>query len=145
MSLDSPDQSGPPGSTLFYSGSITNTTGTDLFLDLADIAFVTNAPSSSYLRDYSDEFLNTLGIIPLTGYTGPMFVISWLGSAPSGASGDGRFELTAASPATPESLAAGFTASVIGAPTPDVPEPMVGALVMLGAAVLATRRRRASR
>ena len=76
------------------------------------IAFVTNAPSSSYLRDYSDEFLNTLGIIPLTGYAGPLFVISWLGSAPSGASGDGRFELTTASPATPESLAAGFTASV---------------------------------
>jgi len=139
LSLDAPAQSGAPNTLIVYSGAITNTTGSDLVLESAFIDFSSSAPASSYVKDYSDDFLSTLGIIPVTGYQGPLFFIEWLSSAPAGANGIGRFELTADAPASPALLSVDFSASVA---VSQVPEP--GAVAIIGASLIcmAVLRRR---
>ena len=68
ISISNPNQSGPPGSTLVFDGVITNNTGGDLIFDTVKIPFATSVSPSSFVKDFSDGFLSTLGIIPASGY-----------------------------------------------------------------------------
>lgn len=122
VTIGNPVQFGTRGTTMVYSGAIVNETGSDLFLDTAFIGFNTSVSPSAYTKDFADEFLATLGIIPTSGYSGPLFFVRWLAGAPDGATGTGTFELTAASPASPVLLAPAFEASLgeaTGVPEPD--------------------------
>ena len=139
LTLDAPAQSGAPNTLIVYSGAITNTTGSDLVLESAFIDFSTSAPASSYLKDYSDDFLSTLGIIPVAGYQGPLFFIEWLSAAPAGAAGTGHFELTADAPASPDLLSVDFSASMA---VSQVPEPGAAAIIGAGLICMAVFRRR---
>lgn len=133
LTLDHPSQSGPRGSTLVFSGTITNSTGADLFLDTASIDFKANGP---FAKDYEDSFLGLLGIIPQGGYSGPLFYIQWLPGAVPGDSGVGSFQLTALAPISPSLVSANFQAAVS-----SVPEPSTLALVALPAVLLFVSRR----
>ena len=132
LSLAQPDQTGAPGSTLVYSGTITNTSGSDLTLDAAQLTFTTSVPTALYSKDYSDDFLSTLGIIPSSGYTGALFEITWGASVLPGSTGSGLFALTAGS-ADPTSQLVDFSASV---PVPAVPEPAAMFLSSAGGILL---------
>jgi len=139
--------SGQAGTTLIFGGTITNNSGTDLLFDSASIDFVTTAPASSYVKDYAPDFLATLGDITTGEYTGGLFTITWLSSAPLGATGSGSFNLIAAPPADPTSVSVSFAASLSG--VSSIPEPPSAATVAAGLLTLAicgsALRRRSSR
>jgi hypothetical protein len=138
ISISNPNQSGPPGSTLVFDGVITNNTGGDLIFDTVKIPFATSVSPSSFVKDFSDGFLSTLGIIPASGYSGPLFFIQWLNSAPMGAVGTGSFVLTAESPANPLSEAPSFAVAVSTvSSTPELPS---SHFVALSLALLALSR-----
>ena len=120
ISLSEADRTGPAGSILTYSGTIGNTTGSDLFIDASTLDFTASAPSSDYNFDLAPKFLDTLGIIGIGGYSGPLFFVEWLNTVVPGTTGLGSFELTVASTGDPAVLSVAFsgtvTASVV--PTP---------------------------
>ena len=132
ITLASPEQAGPPGSTIIYSGTIFNLTGADLFLNTARLNFSPGISDPAYAKDYTDEFLSTLGVIPVSGYTGTLFYVHWLDSAPSGASGAGTFELTAEISGAPVSRASPFKATVSNAPEPGTWLLVSCALILIG-------------
>src|SRR4051794_19265420 len=109
--LGNPDQSGTVGTSLVYNGTITNSTGADLFLSTANLTFDTTAPASSYTKGLSDEFLATLGIIPTSGYSGPLFSVTWQTGVSAGMTGLGTFSLTAEDPAFPSIVTSPFSSS----------------------------------
>jgi hypothetical protein len=129
FTLTNADQSGGPGSALIYDGTITNSTGSDLILDTAKINFETSVQSGFYVKDFSDNFLATLGIIPTSGYSGPIFFIQWNPSVTAGARGTGSLALTAETPASPVSYAPAFSAEVSAT---TVPEPETWSYVLAG-------------
>lgn len=133
ITISNPARSGPPGATLLYDGIITNSTGGDLVFDTAKIDFTTTSPATSYVKDFSDSFLATLGVIPTSGYVGPLFFIQWLPSAPIGAFGTGDFALTAEAPADPLSDALSFSAAVSNVPEPATSHLVALAFVTFGA------------
>ena len=143
FSLTNPNQSAPPGSLLVFNSVISNSTGADLFIDTSTLGFVLPADMSSYSFDYDPAFLDTLGIIPTTGYAGPLFFIQFALTAPVGAAGMGSVELGMAPTANPASRSAAFTASVAPIPTPPVPEPGIVTLIVIGGCVAARRLLRA--
>ena len=128
ITLSEADRTGPPGSILTYSGSIGNTTGSDLFIDAATLNFTASAPSSDFKFDLAPEFLDTLGIIGVSSYNGPLFFVEWFATAP-GTTGTGTFELTAAPPGNPTTLSVAFSAAATKrvVPTPgSLPLLLVG-------------------
>jgi hypothetical protein len=137
LALDKLSQTGPAGSTLVFSGTITNSTGADLFLDTAFIDFTANGP---FAKDYDDNFLSLLGIIPPGGYSGPLFFIQWLPGAVPGDSGTGTFELTAVAPISPSVASVDFSAAVS-----TVPEPTTFVLITLPLVLLFIRGPRSFR
>ena len=131
ITLSEADRTGPAGSILTYSGTITNTTGSDLFIDASTLDFTASAPSFDYNFDLAPEFLDTLGIIGVGGHTGPLFFVEWFGTVAPGTTGTGSFELTAAPPANPATLSIAFSAA---ATTRVVPTP--GSLTLLLAGLI---------
>lgn len=119
FTLTNPELSALPGSRLTYNGVLTNNTGSDFLLNDATIDFITSAPASSYNFGLTDAFLDTLGVIPTTGYTGSIFFVEWLASAPVGATGTGTIELSAEAPADPSSLSQSFSAAAGLCQKPD--------------------------
>ena len=141
ISLSEADQIGPAGSILTYSGTIDNTTGSDLFIDASTLDFTASAPSSDYNFDLAPEFLDTLGIIGVSGYNGPLFFVEWFGTVASDTTGLGSFELTAASPGDPAVLAVAFSGTVTAraVPTPgSLPLLLVG---LMGFVYLRSKRK----
>jgi hypothetical protein len=137
VTLDQPSQSGSPGSPIVFSGTITNSTGSDLFLGTGAINFSSAAP---FTKDYADDFLSLLGIIPANGYSGPLFFIQWNPGAPAGSSGIGTFVLTVPAPISPSSISVDFGASV--ASTTTTPELSSVSLTVIGFLLLAVIRGR---
>lgn len=117
FNLTNSEQIGLPGSELVFNGMITNSTGSDLFLTSIGVDFTPDAPSSAYTYDFTDEFLNTSGIIPSSGYNGSVFYVRWDASVPLNTVGDGSVTLFADIPAQPESISMAFRASVVPAPS----------------------------
>jgi hypothetical protein len=138
LTLDNPSQSGPAGSALVFSGTITNSTGSDLLLNTAFIDFTATGP---FAKDYEVNFLSTLGIIPPSGYSGPLFHIQWLPGALPGDSGSGSFQLTASAPISPSLISASFETAVSAA----TPEPSTLALVLVSVALFFVSRRSSAR
>ena len=128
--LSNPARSGMPGQILTYNGVITNATGSDLTLIAASLDFDSSVPSSIFEYDFTDDFLNTNGIIPISGYSGSIFYFKWLASAPVGTTGAGTVELLADNPADPVSIPITFQASVV--PASLVPEPTTQIAWLLG-------------
>jgi len=139
FTLTDPTQSAVPGSTSVYDGTITNFTGGDLILDTTNLSFVTAAPASTYTYDFVDGFVNTLGVIPTSGYSGPIFSIQWLPSAPVGATGVGAVDLVAEAPANPSSLNQSFSSTV--QPVPEASSYTIMTLGLLLIAVQVVRRK----
>ena len=129
ITLSEADRTGPAGSILTYSGTITNTTGSDLFIDASTLDFTASAPSSDYNFDLAPEFLDTLGIIGVISYNGPLFFVEWFATVAPNTTGKGAFELTAASPGNPATLSVAFSAA---ATTRVVPTPGSLPLLLVG-------------
>lgn len=139
VALDTPFLSGAAGETLVFTAMISNDTGAELLLDLGTIVFEP-VPSAPFVAQFADEFLLTLGIIPISGYSGPLFFIQWGAGVLPGTTGTGRVELSAFAPASPLSLAPDFSAAVAGAGA--VPEPATITLIAIGLLAVARDRRR---
>lgn len=93
FALTDPDQPYAEGANLVYHGTIQNLTGADLFLASVDLDFRPNAPAGTYACDLAEEFLATGGIIPVSGYSGPLVVVRWISAPPVGAVGTGSIRL----------------------------------------------------
>jgi hypothetical protein len=124
FSLDDPNQVGAPGSTLVYHGTILNPSQDDIIINIISLKFDSSIPESWYRIDLAEDFLDTLGIIPPSGYSGDVFFVQWLNSASVGVTGEGRIELIAieliaSAPANPPSLAYDFSAGTVIAPVPE--------------------------
>jgi hypothetical protein len=141
VSFSIPTQSGNPGDLLQFSGSLTNNTGSTVFINsdsftfaisgaVDDSPFLTNAPISlpAFGSSGSFEFLQVL--IPL--------------SQPGGTY-DGTFDVLGGASDTQQDLlgSAAFHVTVNSA-SPSVPEPQSLILMAAGVAALAFRRRLAS-
>jgi hypothetical protein len=97
ITLDQPSQSAGPGQTIDFSGTITNTSGTTIFLNADDFNFVASGFS------INDEFFNT---VPIS-------------LAPSGQAGDSSgdielFEVTLNTPFTGSYLPASGSYTLFG-------------------------------
>jgi len=143
VTLESADQSGAPGSTLVYSGTIANNTGTDIILDLANVSFH-SGDTSAFSVGLSDAFLSTAGDIPFDGFSGPLFFVDVLAAASAGSAAQGSLDFTAEGPASPDILSTAFGAAVIT--SSGTPEPgtlgLVFAGVLAGTILLGCRRLR---
>ena len=136
-----PTLSGNPGDLLQFSGSLTNNSGSEVFINsdsftfaisgaLDDSPFLTNAPIS----------------LPAFGSSGPFAFLQVL--IPLGQSGGtygGTFDVLGGATDTQQDVvgSAAFNVTVNGA-NPSVPEPQSLILMAAGVAVLALRRRLAS-
>jgi hypothetical protein len=142
LTLSDNSLSGNPGSLLVFSGTIANTSADALLVDTLALILSPSIDPGSYTADYADDFLGTLGIIPVGGYTGPLFYVHWSPSVAPGTVLTGNFELAMIPPGDPQVLSVPFTASVDGSGGPVVPEPQVLYLVMGGLMCLPLLRRR---
>lgn len=136
------------GESLVYNGRITNLTGSELILLGDNLSFSATSDSTTYSFGLSESYLALDGLIPITGYEGPIFYVQWLPSAPAGASGDGVLTLSAQMPADPQDLASNFTSGI----ATTAPEPSSIALFLsctfalhVLAGGLRTRRKRTLR
>jgi hypothetical protein len=118
ITLDEADRAGGPGSTLSFTGTISNGTGSDLLINDATLDFAASVPAPDYTFDFAPEFLDTLGIVPLAGYKGPLFFVVWSSVVPEGTTGAGALEVTIALPGDPSTLSVNFTAAITESPVP---------------------------
>ncbi|MCA8962651.1 MAG: T9SS type A sorting domain-containing protein [Planctomycetes bacterium] len=108
LTLDTPDQTADPGGTAVFSGTITNDTGGDLLVD-ASLDFFTSPESELFTVDFADELLALDLTVPVGGYTGPLFEVTWTNEAPQGIFGEGLLVVSADAPADPMTASAAFT------------------------------------
>ena len=81
LTLDSPVQLGGPGSWISYSGSLTNDSGSLVFLN----AISGNTSYGETVLDYSPFFANVpLSLAPGVAYLGPFFAVAMSGIAQAG-------------------------------------------------------------
>ncbi|MSV28103.1 MAG: PEP-CTERM sorting domain-containing protein [Bryobacterales bacterium] len=136
FSLDSAVQSGLPGTDVIFTGTLTNLSGTDLFL--TDIGYTFIAPGGLYLTpDLNFFFQNVPGVL-LDGesYSDVVFMISIAAGAPKALY---KGLATILGGDTP--VSSGFLAAVAFQIDSSVPEPGVVGLVMAGLGVLAAARK----
>ncbi|MGP8238252.1 MAG: hypothetical protein ACLQVW_22965, partial [Limisphaerales bacterium] len=93
--LSDADQPAVTNGTVVYHGSIINNTGADIVLSVLDLSFSMAAPSGAFQYALAPEFLNTGGLIPASGYTGPLFVVTWSEAPAVGSFGSGGLVLMA--------------------------------------------------
>ena len=89
------DQPASTNGTVVYHGSIINNTGEDIVLSVLDLSFSMAAAPGAYVYTLAPEFLSTGGLIPASGYTGPLLVVTWSDAPDAGSFGSGSLALTA--------------------------------------------------
>ncbi len=113
MTLATPNQTAPPGGNALYTGSIVNTSGHAITLDI-QVEFLTSPESELWTLDLAPEFLALQLELPPGGYSGPLFTAGWDPSLTGGLYGVGRLVLTDAN-GVDGVAAASFTLSTPGA------------------------------
>lgn len=116
ISLATPAQIGAPGSTTTYSGTISNTSGSDLAID-ANIGFTASPATQGFTVSFASAFLALNLVVPASGYTGPIFDVTWDSDVPSGTTGAGALELNAVGAANPAVVSAAFQLKTPGVGT----------------------------
>lgn len=114
LSLATPAQIGAPGSTTTYSGTITNSSGSSLAID-ANIGFTASPATQGFTVSFASAFLALNLVVPASGYTGPIFDVTWDSDVPSGTTGAGALELNAV--ADPGVVSAAFQLKTPGVGT----------------------------
>ena len=108
VSLTAPDQVASPGGTATYSGTITNTSGSSIAFDAA-IDFLGSPATEDITVNFSSGFLALGLVVPTSGYSGPLFDVTWGSSVPGGTSAVGHLQLNTFGAATPGAVASTFT------------------------------------
>lgn len=108
VSLSAPDQVASPGGTVTYSGTITNTSGSSIAFDAA-IDFLGSPTTEDITIDFSSGFLALGLVVPTSGYSGPLFDVTWGSSVSGGTSAVGHLQLNTSGAATPGAVASTFT------------------------------------
>ena len=116
VSLSAPNQVAPPGGTVTYNGTITNTSGSSIAFDAA-IDFLGSPASEDFTIDFSSGFLALGLVVPTSGYSGPLFDVTWGSSVSGGTSAVGHFQLNTFGAATPGAVASTFTLRTPGVGT----------------------------
>ena len=116
VSLSAPNQVASPGGTVTYSGTITNTSGSSIAFDAA-IDFLGSPASEDFTIDFSSGFLALGLVVPTSGYSGPLFDVTWGSSVSGGTSAVGHLQLNTAGAATPAAVASTFTLRTPGVGT----------------------------
>ncbi|HET9326109.1 MAG TPA: FlgD immunoglobulin-like domain containing protein [Candidatus Eisenbacteria bacterium] len=108
VSLSAPSQVASPGGTATYSGTITNTSGSSIAFDAA-IDFLGSPATEDITINFSSGFLGLGLVVPTSGYSGPLFDVTWGSSVPGGTSAVGHLQLNTLGAATPGAVASTFT------------------------------------
>lgn len=116
LSLATPAQIGAPGSTVTYNGTITNSSGSSLAID-ANIGFTASPATQGFTVSFSSAFLALNLAVPTSGYTGPIFDVTWDSDVPSGTTGAGTLEMNAVAGANPGVVSAAFQLKTPGVGT----------------------------
>ena len=111
IELTNPVQEAAAGATLIYNANVRNRTGADILLTDLHLALTTPAPVLAYEVDWAQSFLDTGGVIPLSGYSGPLIALRWLVDPPVGSITQGTLELTTDAAVSSSTLRADFTSS----------------------------------
>ena len=145
FTLDNTDQSGLPNSTLTYSGSLTNTTGTDLPLLGLTLSPPAGSSTADYTIDFTSDFqsaiFNTGYIIPTSGYTGSIFSITFSPTASPGLIISGSLDILTDIPGDPPNLIQNFGATVTSPAATPAPSALVTVLIGAVPGLLLLRRR----
>ena len=113
LTLSIPDQVAAPGGTAVYSGTIANTSGSPIVLS-GSLDFGTSPSDEHFTIDFAPELLALNLVIPTSGYTGPILVVSWNSDAVPGSFAVGELLLVARAPTTPRNKTASFTLGTPG-------------------------------
>ncbi len=134
FTLTSPAQTGQPGDTITFSGTLENNGLADLFLN--DIAITFTPPAGTYLiEDHNFFFANVPGVLlPGETYSGPIFSLLIAAGTPVGTYAGSAAMQGGADPSALDALAlAPFSVTV-------VPEPATLTLLASALVALAARR-----
>ena len=136
--LDSPSPGGLPEDVLAFSGTLTNTTSVDVYLN-GDDYNLTSLPASAF--DDSPFFNNTpTGLIPALGTTGDigLFNVTIPGTFSPGNYNGSFTILGGANPDSQDIVGTvNFTVNVLESASTSVPEPATGTFLVFGLAALA--------
>ena len=113
LTLNSPNKTAAPGVTTTFDGVITNSTGVALPID-ANIGFVLSPETDLFTIDFAPGFLALNLVVPPSGYSGPIFTISWSTGVLPGTLGQGDIQISAGDPADPLVLDATYSLRVPG-------------------------------
>lgn len=116
LALDTPAQVASPGAGVTYAGVLTNSTGAPLPIDLS-LDFVAAPESEDFTIEFSPELLALDLIVPMSGYAGPIFNVTWGSGIALGTFASGELLLSAFDPADPSVLTAPFTLRTPGVGT----------------------------
>ncbi len=113
LALDASSQVAEPGETAIFTGVVTNTTGAALPIDVS-LDLLTTPETEGFGVEFAEEFL-ALGLdLPVEGYSGPLFRVTWDADTPYGTYGTGEILLSAFDPADPGALPVPFTVRTPG-------------------------------
>jgi hypothetical protein len=116
LALTNATQTAPAGATAVFDGVITNDTGGPLSIDVS-LGFTTSPASDTFTIEFSQSFLDLDLAVPTSGYSGPLFQISWSAEAVPGTFGEGDLEVSTSSPGDPFVASAGFSLRIPGLAT----------------------------
>ena len=133
LTLTTPAQTGQPGDTITFHGTLENNGLADLFLN--DIAITYTPPVPYLIEDHNFFFANVPGVLlPGQTYNGPIFSLIIAAGTPLGTYAGTATVQGGADPLFLDGLATGdFTVTV-------VPEPATLSLIAGALATLAARR-----
>lgn len=144
FTFTNPAALGPPGSIIRFNGTVTNTSGTTLYLTFDNLNFtpssVATADDSVFFDNVTASYLNgdPVSLANDTSVALPVFDVTLSPSAPYGSVASGLFSVQADTSADPNSPGQPFTTADISfsATVAPVPEPRVGGVFGVGTALL---------
>ena len=139
MSLDSPTLTGAPGDVLQFSGTLTNTTGADLYLNADSFTLAGFDPSAI---DDSPFFTNAPLFLSAGASTGDIGLFNiTIPSVFATNSYVGSFEILGGATANDQTIIGSVDFTVQVQPA-GVPEPSASSLMLLGGALAFSLRKR---